>query len=154
MRKVLLALALLSFHSCAIVKDGYNKDPEKLKEYIMEAPGLTQDQLFVAANTFVTRVISGRQNTIEYEDKEAGKVIGYLYDFIKIGGPTDIRYKYEIDVKDEKIRCRFSFPQLYTDSGRPGWYNINAVAVYNDIVERWELIPGAIIGLAKEEKDW
>lgn len=154
MRKVLLALALLSFHSCAIVKDGYNKDPEKLKEYIMEAPGLSQDQLFVAVNTFVTRVIRNRPNTIEYEDKEAGKVIGYLFDEIRIGGRTEIRYKYEIDVKDGKLRFRFSYPQFYSSTGRGGWSDLNALSLYNELVESWELIPDAVVALAKEEKDW
>ena len=82
-------LLFLVIFSCAIVKDGYNKDPEKLKEYIIDAPGIKKDNLFVSVNTYVTRKIKGRQETVEYEDKEAGKVIGYLYDSMNIVTNTD-----------------------------------------------------------------
>ena len=155
MKQLLLTSGICAIvFGCATWKDGMTNDYVQLEEYIHEVPGFSKDELFNAVNSYLITTTRSKEFTTDYEDREAGKVTGHMYGYFKHHGRWNVRWDYEIDVKDEKIRCRFSYPE-YLNSGFGNWNSIRSINLLNAMKEKlWEPIPGDIIAMAISDSDW
>jgi hypothetical protein len=67
-----------------------------------------KDDMFKNAQTWIAKSYGDYKSVIQFEDKEAGKLI--LKGISRVGGPheTKLRYVLEIDIKDNKYRAKIS----------------------------------------------
>lgn len=113
-----IAIAALLLTASPLVEA---KRPEPLTEeqrtvsQIYEVPGVTRDQLFVAARMWVAQNFKSAKAVIEYESKDDGTIIGngnitYPCSGLKCMVTTDWRVNFtmKIECKDGKIRLTFT----------------------------------------------
>ena len=120
-------LILFALFSCAPSITGKQAPPDQLyMETIVEFPGRLQPDIYNQTYSWFVEVFNNASSVIEYSDKEAGRIAGkYVFSFSDNTYGYDIRQAIIIDVKDQKIRVRFSDPYYRLASGL-------GLASYND----------------------
>lgn len=81
-------------------------------ERIIEVPSLSKDQIYIRANAWFVENFNSAESVIQFQDKEAGKIMG-KYRFKHKSGSY---YKniISIDVRDNKARIKFYESRLYS----------------------------------------
>lgn len=112
MKNVLFVLFVAaSLSSCAVQQ----ALPEDLTthELIFDFPGSDKATLYHRANSWLAETFVSAETVIDYQDKEAGRIIGKFTSRARQGNNVgDTRQTVAIDVKDEMARIRFSNPQF------------------------------------------
>ena len=121
LRYSLLLLMLVFSQSCAI-KESAEPEPAIL-ERIFEYPNKSKTELYVSANSWFVEYFNSAESVIEYQDKEAGKLMGN-YTFRYSTGLSTIQVKQTIDVsiKDKKVKLIIKNPyhKLVSNDSRYG----------------------------------
>lgn len=129
MKKYTLSLFLLVFllSSCTPIK--YVTTP-KVSE-IIEVPG-TKDELYIRANQWMVRTFKSAKSVIQYQDKEAGKIMGKCIlqsiklppkTLIELPNPVDIYSLITISVKENATRIDIEPAEKWPYNKRPLWYS-------------------------------
>lgn len=111
MKYISLSLSIIFIVSCAGTLTTAEKDFEYQKVY--EVAG-GKDTLFTKSLQWLAQTYTDSKEVIEYEDKEAGKIIGrgatqVMYNPLAISPiMLNIRYSIKIDLKDNKARITFA----------------------------------------------
>lgn len=128
MRKIKLAAIyiLLVLSGCA----GMQPAKESSIESVVDVPGRTKEQIYVATKIWIAETFHSAKAVIENDDKEAGRVIGngiiaYPCNGIGCFGKEGwkIGFTMRVDTKDQKFRLTFSNitfimpPSTYVPSG-------------------------------------
>ena len=93
------ALFLLSFSSCVTLQ---TVTAPKMGE-IIEVPG-TKEELFVKANEWMVRTFNNAKSVIQFQDKEAGKIMGKYLMFSISQVNTDVYSLITISVRDKATK--------------------------------------------------
>ena len=83
---------------------------EMTHEYIVEYPVLTKDVIFSRTMKWIANNFKSAKQVIEYQDKEAGSIVGNGVTDIKAEGAlvgVELEFTMNVDIKDYKARCRF-----------------------------------------------
>lgn len=120
MRKALgVAAVVLGLAGCAGMQP-VSKD-EMTFSYVVEAPGYTKGQIYDGARVWVAETFRSAKAVLEYENKEAGTLIGngvsmYPCSGIECMGTVDwrMRFTMRVEAKDDKFRLTFSNLELVT----------------------------------------
>ncbi len=167
MKKLLTAIFFVTlFSSCGTMMAGETAAPELCRyESIGEIAGLTKDDLYTLVNAWFVETFNSAESVIEYQDKEAGRVMG-KYTF----SCSDDYYYYEVkqtisvDVQDGRYRFVINDPYIKTvgdifdSSGQKysGEYSqLNTVNGLEVAQLKWELLEESFLAyLSTGTLDW
>lgn len=103
---LILGLALLLM-SCATVKPSEVKGMTK----VVDVPGVSKDELFVRASSWMVETFNSSKSVTQYSDKEAGIIKGkYVIDFPQLTAQGSCDATITIECKDEKCRLIIDDP--------------------------------------------
>jgi len=107
-------LVILLFVSCVSMEQGFVTDEMRSYAEVVESPGLSQNAIYVAANSWMTTVFKNAHSVIDYADKGEGKIVG-SFDKYVLSGPvglsnTRLRTSMTIEAKDGRYRILFTNP--------------------------------------------
>ena len=105
---ILLILGLvLLLMSCATVKPSEVKGMTK----VVDVPGVSKDELFVRASSWMVKTFNSSKSVTQYSDKEAGIIKGkYVIDFPQLTAQGSCDATITIECKDEKCRLIIDDP--------------------------------------------
>ena len=112
MKKLLLLFfVLVLFNGCASMY-GPNAPVEMRSfEKIIEIPNVTKDEIYVKSNSWFVETFNSAESVIEYQDKEAGKIMGkYVFSYTEGLYFYDVKQTISIDIKDNRIRVSIYNP--------------------------------------------
>ena len=120
MRKYLIPIiVVLLFMSCAT----YDRPiaPEEIRTYekILEVPNTSKDEIYVKANEWFVHTFNSAESVIQFQDKEAGKIMGKYRFNIVVGHPVSINpgMKSTISVDVKVNRAKILIQGLISDFG-------------------------------------
>lgn len=127
---LILGLALLLV-SCATVKTSEVEG----SSVVVEVPGVSQDELFVRASSWMTEVFNSAKTVTQYSDKEAGIIKGgYIITFPQGLGEVECNANFTIECKDGKSRLVISAPYGYET--RDGRYSMKVSSLTEGAYEK------------------
>lgn len=134
MKQLSLTVLLLGLASMAFSQKQTVDPDTKLITYseVIEVPNVTKDELFLRANTWLSRAFKSAKAVIDFQDKEAGKIIakGNVSAIIKVPlvGKQEagiINLTITIQTKDGKYKYTVDNLQHSKPLGTPGtWASI------------------------------
>jgi hypothetical protein len=111
MRGIVLVFALFVLAGCAIP---VTAPPSASFEKILAVPGKTREQIFEESKQWMAKTFRSSKAVIEYENKDAGKIIGngsveraLTQDYFLRMGHL-VTFTLQQDIKDEKTRLFFT----------------------------------------------
>lgn len=112
------AIILLIASGCATMM-GAKATPEmRTYERIIETPGQTKDEIYIKANSWFVETFNSAESVIEFQDKEAGKIMGkYVFSYTEGVYTHIVKQTVDISIKDEKVRVIINNPLYKTTSG-------------------------------------
>ena len=101
--------------SCASMM-GEKAAPELRKyENVVEVDSVLKDDLYVSVNSWFVETFNSAESVIEYQDKEAGKVMGkYVFNYTEGIYFYSVKQTISIDVKDNRYRIVINDPYFKT----------------------------------------
>jgi Domain of unknown function (DUF4468) with TBP-like fold len=124
MKSLLICTTIsLSVLLCGCVSQQMATKEEMTHEYIIEYPGLTKDVIFTRTLKWIANNFKSAKHVIEYQDKDAGVIVGNGVTDIKAEGAllgVNLEFTINIDIKDYKARYRFiNLNTLFDGSSNP-----------------------------------
>lgn len=113
-----IAIILVTATGCATMM-GAKATPEmRTYERIIEIPGQTKDQIYIKANSWFVETFNSAESVIEFQDKEAGKIMGkYVFSYAEGVYTYSVKQTVDISIKDDKVRVIINNPHYKTTSG-------------------------------------
>jgi len=105
---VMLSLVFLIL-ACASTQPATSE--EMKHEFIVEYPTYSKQVLFDKTLKWIANNFRSAKQVIEYQNIESGAIVGNGIVDVQVEGTvmgTDIEFTMNIDIKDEKVRYRFS----------------------------------------------
>ena len=103
----LLCVVAITAIGCASMS--YQKLPpeELVIQEVYELEGMSQKELFEKSMTWMAKAFKSAQDVIQYQDKEAGKIIGkgFMVVGYLAGMPYDTYFTITLETKDNKARA-------------------------------------------------
>jgi hypothetical protein len=88
---------------------------------IIELPNITQDELYIKANSWFVDNFNDAESVIQFQDKEAGKLMGKYVTSAKMSIYNyRIKSTIQIDLKENKVRVTFKDPYFKAVSDDTG----------------------------------
>ena len=114
----IFAFALVLFTGCATMM-GVKAPPEmRTFEKIIEIPNQTKSYLYIKANSWFVETFNSAESVIEFQDKEAGKIMGkYIFSYAEGVYTYNVRQIVDIAIKDNKIKIVINNPLFKATSG-------------------------------------
>jgi hypothetical protein len=115
MKRILLGtLALLLFvYGCASMQPV--KEEDKTFSQVFDAPGNSKDKLYDQIKIWIAQTFVSAKAVVEYENKEAGTIVGNGIIKYPCGGldciakgDWKVPFNMKVDVKDDKFKLTFS----------------------------------------------
>jgi len=136
--------------------------PVKDYEKIIEIEGLSKDQLYIKTNEWFVEAFNSAESVIEFQDKEAGKIIGkYVVQITQGLYFYNIKQTISIDVKDNKVRMVVKDPYEKATGSTLGGaqYNNNYSPLSSQkrlstIRLEWDLLSESLTQRLSEKTDW
>jgi hypothetical protein len=126
---VFLVLATSMMWGCRTTQVIISEDSKKM-ERIIDVPNLSKDALYIKVNSWFVENFNSAESVIEFQDKEAGKIIGkYEHSYTYHLNLWYARQTVSVDIKDNRIRFIISDP-YHTIDGNPYAY-----------VKYWNYVP-------------
>jgi hypothetical protein len=86
---------------------------QKQFEKIIDIQKKSKNDLYVSANTWFVDTFNSAGSVIQYQDKDAGKIMGkYSFSFQESMYRYNIKQTLALDVKDGKVRVRIYDPEF------------------------------------------
>ena len=136
----------------------------KTYEELFDVPNKSKNDLYVNANTWFVNTFNSAESVIEYQDKEAGKIMGkYIFETIDGIHHYNIKQTIAIDIKDGRVKVNImdAYYQGSGDNLNGRYYPsrefvaLNSKKIYEQVVKpKWKtLIESLKISLNKKT-DW
>lgn len=100
---IVVAFSIWVFAGCVSQKAATKE--EMTHEYIVDYPGLTKDVIFNRTLKWIANNFRSSKSVIEYQDKDAGSIVGNSTMTIQVG--IEATFTMNLDIKDSKARYRF-----------------------------------------------
>jgi hypothetical protein len=112
------AVLFLLATGCATMM-GTKATPEmRTYERIIEVPGQTKDRIYIKANSWFVETFNSAESVIEFQDKEAGKIMGkYVFSYAEGVYTYSVKQTVDISIKDDKVRVIINNPLYKITSG-------------------------------------
>lgn len=119
-----ISIILVTLNSCGTMK-GVKATPEsKQFEQIINVAGKDKNQLYVDANSWFVETFNSAESVIEFQDKEAGKILGkYIFSYNEGVYGYNMKQTVDISIKDEKVKVKIYNPLFLVTSGMGEKYN-------------------------------
>ena len=162
MKKLLLLFfVLVLFNGCASMY-GPNAPVEMRSfEKIIEIPNVTKDEIYVKANSWFVETFNSAESVIEYQDKEAGKIMGkYVFSYTEGLYFYNVKQTISIDIKDNRIRVSIynPFSMITGDAlngSRSGSYSpLVTQAGVDKARSQWNKLVVSLEESLKTDSDW
>jgi len=164
MKKIVMVTVLGIFLiSCATMM-GEKAAPEMRKyENVGDVPGVLKDDLYVKVNSWFVETFKSAESVIEYQDKEAGKVMGkYVFNYSEGAYSYSVKQTISIDVKDGKYRLVITNPYFLPTGdvlggtyAAPGDYRIlDTVAGITKAQSEWKKLEQSLVAYLNTSSDW
>lgn len=103
-----ITIVMILITGCATIK----VPPEmRTFEKIVEISNQSKNDLYIKANSWFVSTFNSAESVIEFQDKEAGKIMGkYVFSYMEGIYYYDIKQTISIDIKDSKVRIVISDP--------------------------------------------
>lgn len=122
MKRIAFLLIIL-ISGCASLYQGTPlKDPVVVLEKVIETPDKDKGELYISVNSWFVSTFVSAESVIEYQDKEAGKVMGkYTTSFTDGSYIYNMRSTIAVDVKDNKAKIKLSEPMVKIIGNKYGY---------------------------------
>lgn len=157
---LLLSISII-FSSCATMMGTQASEEMKTLEKIIEFENLSKDELYIRANEWFVDVFNSAESVIEFQDKEAGKIIGkYTFSYAEGVYTYNMKQTVSIDIKNEKVRIIFKNPTYQATSGLGETYHnmpyreLKTLAGVERAREQWEEMALSLEKSIKEAESW
>lgn len=112
-----ITIVMILITGCATMM-GVKAPPEmRTFEKIVEISNQSKNDLYIKANSWFVETFNSAESVIEFQDKEAGKIMGkYVFSYTEGIYYYDIKQTISIDIKDSKVRIVISDP-YYKNTG-------------------------------------
>lgn len=113
------AVLILPFlSSCGTMMGAKADESERSIDEIIEAPGMKKDDLYIRTNGWFVETFNSPESVIEFQDKEAGRIMGkYVYTYSEGVYTHAVRQTISIDIREERLRISIREPYFKTTSG-------------------------------------
>lgn len=160
---LILIVLSATLNSCATMM-GVQAPPEmRTFEKIIEISNKSKADLYINANSWFVETFNSAESVIEFQDKEAGKIMGkYVFSYVEGIYYYDVRQTISIDVKDNKVRIVINDPYYKTTgdvlNGSYGGGKNYTPLVSQKGIDRarleWNKISESLIAYLNKETNW
>lgn len=162
MRNVLFIISfMLLTYSCGTMMGAESSPEQRSFQKIMELPNQNKDQLYVKANSWFVETFNSAESVIEYQDKEAGKIMGkYTFNYAEGVYTYDVKQTVDISIKDKKVRIKIDNPLYRATSGMGETYHntsFNALKSQKGIdraQQEWNMLAASLENYLKQDDAW
>jgi hypothetical protein len=129
--------------------------PEEMRTYekIFNIPNTAKDELYVRANEWFVNTFKSAKSVIQFQDKEAGKIMGKYRLYITIGKPVSITVGctsiITVDVKDNRVRLYIT--GLESDYGADMTTDLESI---ESALNTWNKLASTLEIALKEKSEW
>ncbi|MFZ5368122.1 MAG: DUF4468 domain-containing protein [Spirochaetota bacterium] len=117
MKRIPQLLAIIILAGCASMQ---TVSPEKLiYQKIIEAPGMTQAQLYDKALQWMAYTFRSSKNVIQYQNQNEFKIIGKGYLDVNYSGLAAVPTYFTLTIETKDGRLRITFSNMGFDNGMP-----------------------------------
>ncbi|MDR1809196.1 MAG: DUF4468 domain-containing protein [Prevotella sp.] len=115
---LLSVLFAVILYGCGTMMGAAASEESRRFETIIDVPNLSKSDLYVKVNAWFVEKFNSAESVIEFQDKEAGKIMGkYVYTYSEGIYTYAVRQTISIDVRDNKLRFVVNDPYFKTTSG-------------------------------------
>jgi hypothetical protein len=127
MKKIILALIPLVLHGCMTMSVPVSPEAteeDRKYERVIAIPDVTKNDLYVKANAWAVKEFSSAESVIEFQDKEAGKIMGKFtysdaYHYVT-------KQTISIDIQEGRARILIENPYVKLTIGIAGQPQVNS----------------------------
>jgi|AntAceMinimDraft_9_1070365.scaffolds.fasta_scaffold29049_2 hypothetical protein len=152
-RNYLILLIVILFVSCVTYDRAITPEEMKTYEKIFEIPNTNQNELYVRANSWFVNAFKSAESVIQFQDKDAGKIMGKYRLFITIGHPLSLTAGctsiITVDIKDNKARLFIT--GLESDYGADMTKDLEAI---KSALITWDKLASTLEKTLNESIDW
>lgn len=141
MKKILMILVMgVLVTGCFTTNKLPEVKEEPQLEVVIDSLNASKDELYLKVNTWFVENFNSAESVIEYQDKEAGRIMGkYIFEYSTgMGYLGWVKQTIIIDIKDNKIRIIIKDP-YYRTNGNAMWGQNGAVREYTPITDNDDL---------------
>lgn len=154
MKKVIL----LFFIGLLVLSCSYNRptSPMEMRSFkkIFEIPNISKDELYIRANAWFVNTFNSAESVIQFQDKDAGKIMGKYKMYIAVGQPVSLTVgvtsTITVDVKDNMARININ-KLIIGDSG--GDFSSDLEAMQKGR-EKWEILAISLEEALNKSTTW
>src|SRR5690625_6988668 len=111
--------------SCGTMMGAKADESERSIDEIIEAPGMKKDDLYIRTNGWFVETFNSPESVIEFQDKEAGKIMGkYVYTYSEGVYTYTVRQTISIDIRVGRVRMSIREPYVKTTGCERDVYHI------------------------------
>jgi hypothetical protein len=126
----------------------------RLFEKIFEIQNTPKNELYIRANAWFVDTFNSAESVIQFQDKEAGKIMGKYKMYILVGQPVSLTVGVTsiitVDVKDNMARLRIE-KLIIGDNG--GDFSTDLEAMQHGR-EKWEMLAISLEQSLNKSNDW
>ena len=154
------ASLLLGMISCSPQYGKKVAEEQRSIEKIISVPDTDKDDLYIKANSWAVDAFTSAKSVIQFQDKEAGKILGkYVFNYNQGVYTHAVKQTLDISIKDSKVRVIISDPLFKTVSsmGDPVYNDYRPLNTEKGIQKaraEWVALIGSLEDALKEDSDW
>lgn len=156
---IVFAMSLLT--SCATMMGVKAPVEMRSMEKIVEIPDNSKDELYIKANSWFVETFNSAESVIEFQDKEAGKIMGkYIFSYAEGVYTYNVKQTVDIAIKDNKVKITISNPMFKATSGMGETYTNTSYRVLETQkgIDRarteWNTLINSLVEYLKTDSDW
>ncbi len=150
-------LLMMIFNSCASLFSPKATEEQKRMEKILSFEQKNKEELYIQTNAWFVKIFRSAESVIEFQDKEAGKIMGkYVFSLYDGIYKFNIKQVLSIDIKDEKIRIILSNPakKLISNDVNYDYVTVKSQKLMEKIRLEWEKLIQSLITSIDNETNW
>ena len=113
-----ILLSIIALFGCGTIMGSAASEDQRRFEKIIDVPNVSKNDLYIKVNSWFVETFNSAESVIEFQDKEAGKIMGkYVYTYSEGVYTHAVRQTLSIDIKDGRIKMVINDPYFKTTSG-------------------------------------
>ena len=157
----MILVSVIILAGCASMM-GEKASPEMRNfKKIVEIPGQSKNAIYQKANSWFVETFRSGESVIEYQDKEAGKIMGkYVFSYAEGVYTYDVKQVIDVAIKNNKVKVEIKKPLIRTASGLGQSYPNNQYrpletkAGLNKARDEWNQLVSSLKGRLNKNEEW
>jgi hypothetical protein len=147
-------------YGCGTMMGAKASEEARRFEKIIDIPNLSKSEIYIKANAWFVETFNSAESVIEFQDKEAGKIMGkYTYKYDEGVCTYMVRQTISIDIRENKIRFIINDPYFKRTSCLGEVFNES----YSPLVTQkgtnkawvvWEKTSNSLVDYLKNDDSW